>query len=891
MSWTTDSWMRLRALLSRKQLERVIDEEIRFHIDERARDYQVNGLESDEARVTAERRFGDDRAIKRELYRMEETRIRTEQRVQYFEEFFQDIRYGIRQLLKKPAFTIIIIGTLALGIGANSAIFSVLKTVALEPLPYPDSDELTIIFHGQTSGECCGPLSGQDFLDFRETSATYEYLAGLSPEGANLSGGDEDAEMVIGGYITTGFFEMLGIRPAMGRTFLPEEAEVGNNKVVILSDELWRRRYNSDPQIVGDVITVNRETHTVVGIMPEGFDIASPWTVGRRHEIYWPLTMDQLQQYGRGGNFLLTYGRLRDGATLEQGSAELVNLAAGLAEQYPETNENKTTYTWLLRDRLVGGVGFQLIMLLGAAGFVLLIVCGNVASLLLAKATSRQTEMAIRAAVGASRGRVIRQLLTESLTLALVGGAAGFAITVWGVGILRASMPTDIPRVDQIGIDWWVLGFAATVSVLTGVVFGLAPALTASRANLTESLKDGKATVPAGSIRSPLRSGLVIAQFALALLLANGAALMLKSYSQARGTDLGFDPQNTLTMQVSLDGPQYEVEGGRQIFLRDAMERVSAIPGVRHVGFINQLPLEGGNNTHVWAEDDPERASLGGPLIERTRIVGDIHQALGIELLSGRFLTVNDTASTNPSAIINQEMADRLWPETDAVGKRFSFRSEPPQWITVAGVVSNVRQWGVYRPAISQMYVPFNLSPTNRMYLVVRSDIDPTALVAAVRREVSAVDREQPISDVRAMSEVMSGQFAGQRFSLILTGLFATVALVLVTAGIYGVMSFFVAQGTREIGIRIALGSGQQRVVNLVVKRGLALTVIGSALGIAGVFATMQITRNMLFGMSPIDIPILAGGTAFIIVVGVFGSLVPALRATRVNPVNALRME
>ena len=890
MSWATDSWMRLRAFLSRKQMERVIEEELAFHLEERAREFQVRGMDAEAARRSAICRFGDDETIKRELCRMEEKRIQKERRSQYLEELFQDIRFGIRQLLRKPGFTTIIIGTLAIGIGANSAIFSVLKTVALEPLPYPDSDELTIVFHGQTSGECCGPLSGPDFLDFRETSETYEYLAGLSPLGANLSG-TEDAELVLGGAVTTDFFEMLGVRPTIGRTFLPEEARSGNDKVVVLSYDLWKRRYDADPQILGKTITLNRESHTVVGVMPEGFDVASPWTVGRTHQVYWPMTTDRLLEHDRGSHWLLAYGRLHDGVTVDQGSAETVRLAAGLAEQYPETNENKTTYTWALKDRLVGRVAFQLTILLGAAGFVLLIVCGNVASLLLARATSRQTEMAIRAAVGASHGRVIRQLLTESLMLALLGGAAGLALAVWGVEILRVSMPTDIPRIEQIGVDWLVLGFAAAISVLTGIVFGLAPALSATRSNLAASLKEGKATVPAGSFRSPLRSGLVIAQFALALLLANGAAMMLKSYRHARGVDLGFDHNNTLTMRVVLDGPQYELDGGRQSFLRDAIERISAIPGVRYVGATSKLPLEGGTNTHIWAEDDPERPSLGGPLIEFSRIASDIFQAMGVELTAGRLLTVDDTVSANPSAIINQEMANRLWPGENPIGKRFSLREIPPRWITVAGVVSNVRQWSVYSPPISEMYIPFNLRPTNSMYLVVRSDVDPTTLVSAVRREVSAIDREQPISQVRTMSEVMSGQFARQRFNLIMTGVFATVALILVTAGLYGVMSFFVAQGTREIGIRMALGSGRNRVVNLVVKRGLALTMIGSLIGLGGVLASVRITRNMLFGVSPIDIRVLATGTLFIVLVGVGGSLVPALRATRVNPVNALRME
>jgi putative ABC transport system permease protein len=883
--------MRLRSLLSRRELESQIEEELALHLEQLTRDYESRGFDPDAARLAALRRFGDPRAVRRKLFRMESSRIQHEERALYFDELRQDIRYGVRQLLKKPTFTAIIIGTLALGIGASTAVFGVLKAVFLEPLPYPASENLALIRMGSTTGMCCGPNSGPDILDFRRNSRTFESIEAISSAGANLTD-DGDAELVLGGRVTTGFVEMLGVEPALGRSFTADEQQPGNNRVVILSDELWKRRFNADPGILGNTITLNREPHTVVGIMPEGFDVLSPWTVGRTHQLYWPLPADELEQ-GRDSHWLLTYGRLAEGSNLDAGTAELVSIAAALEEQYPASNMEKTVYPISLHEILVGRVGFQLLMLLAAAGFVLLIVCGNVASLLLAKATTRQGEIAIRAAVGASRGRVIRQLLTESLLLASLGGVAGIALTMWGVGILRAAMPASIPRIDQIGVDWTLLGFAAGVSILTGIVFGLAPALSASRTNLTQSLKEGKINEPTGPVRKHMRNALVVGQFALALLLANGAALMLKSYSQARGTDFGFDYENVLTLRVSLEGPQYEQAGNRYMFLRDALERVAAMPGVGHVGAISKLPFEGGTNTHVWAEDDPERTENPneGPLIELSRVVDGYFQAMGIALVAGRYLTLEDTTSANPGAIVNQEMARRLWPDENPLGKRFSFRDNPPRWITVVGVVADVRQFNVYRRPISEMYLPFPVRPRNSMYLVARTEVEPLSLVSAVRREVFSVDRDQPISQVRAMTQVLSGQFARQRFNTMLTGIFAGVAVILVAAGIYGVMSYLVARGTHEIGVRMALGAGERRVLRLIVLRGLTLALIGSVLGLAGVFASTSVTRTMLFGMSPIDVPTIAAGTLFIITVGIVGSLVPAIRAMRVSPVTALRAE
>jgi predicted permease len=685
-------------------------------------------------------------------------------------------------------------------------------------------------------------------------------------------------------------FEMLGVRPALGRTFLPREEESGA-PVAILSDDLWNRRFDADPDVVGTTIMLNREPHTVVGVMPPRFDMPSPYLVGRTHQVYWPLSKEQLQD-GRGWNWLLGYGRLKEGVTLEAADAEMAAITGALAERYPDTNEGKGVRLIALHEWLFGRVGGQLLVLLGAAGFMLLIVCGNVASLLLARATTRQTEMAIRAAVGASRGRVVRQLITEGLLVSLVGGTAGVLLAVWGVGVLSAAIPSSVPRIDAIAVDRLVLFFALGLSIVTGILFGLAPALTASRVNLTESLKEGRGGWSGRSARNPLRSALVIGQFGLAVLLATGAALMVKSYWRFRDSERGFVAENVLTARLTLEGSQYEDAGRRYAFYRAAIERIGALPGVTAVGATSKLPLGGGTNTRVWAEDDPERPMRGGgPLIELSRIASDYFPAMGIELLAGRYLTDQDTVSASPGAIINEEMARRLWPEEDPLGKRFSRRNEPPTWMTVVGVVRNVRQWSLYRPAISEMYLPYPTDPSRWFFLTVRTTGDPLSLAGAVRREVFALDPDQPLTEVQTMEGLVEGALAGQRFNTILTGLFAGIALLLVAAGIYGVMSYFVAHGTHEIGIRIALGGGRSGVMTLVLRRGLKLALLGAGVGIVAVFASIRVISAMVFGVGPADVLTVGAGALFIVVVGLLGSLIPAHRATRVSPLTALRSE
>ncbi len=892
MSWASDSWMRLRALLSRHDREEQIDDEISLHIELLVQDLERRGVDPDTARREARRRFGDVRAIRKELSRMERKRIDNERRATYSDELRQDLRYGMRQLLRNPLFTAIVIGTLAVGIGANTAVFSVFKGVFLDPLPYHQPDRLTYIWHGSTDGICCGPLSGPDFLDLRRMTETFEDIAVLSSKNTNITG-DGDPVVVLGASVTPNMFSLLGVQPVRGRSFT-EDDELGDGHVVVLSDGLWRRRLGGDPDVVGSTIELNRETYTVVGVLPPGFNVPSPWRINQMHDVYFPFVREDINQ-GRDSHWLLAIGRLKTNVTLQAGDAELKSLSKSLADQYPETNSVKTTYVHSMHDRLVGRAGTQLILLLSAAGFMLLIVCGNVASLLLTRATGRRTEIAMRSAVGAGRTRIIRQLLAESTLLSLLGGGAGIALAFWAMTLLRAAIPADLPRIANIGIDGAVLGFALGTALLTGLVFGLAPALSASRINLTESLKEGSGSPQPSSRRNLLRGTLVAGQFALALILANGAALMVQSYLEFRGMEQGFDPENVLTVNLALQGERYEDAFARDDFLRQTIERVAAIPGVVKVGATSKLPLRGGTNGQVWTEDDPERLRDGqGPLVEFSRVSGDYFEAMGIRLLAGRHLAADDSVAARPGTIINEEMARQLWPDENPVGKRYSFRTDPPNWMTVVGVVEDVRQWGPYSRARAEHYLPYTApgwASGQRMYLIVKTEFDPLSLVDAVRQAVLAADKDQPISEIRTMEGVLSDQFAGQRFNTLLVGIFAAIALMLVTAGVYGVVSFYVAQSTHEIGVRMALGAGRGRVLGLTVLRGLRLAAAGAAIGVVGIFATTQVIRSLLFGASPVDIPTMVGGVVVLIGVAVIASLVPAHRAASVSPVTALRSE
>jgi putative ABC transport system permease protein len=583
-------------------------------------------------------------------------------------------------------------------------------------------------------------------------------------------------------------------------------------------------------------------------------------------------------------------GRIRDGVTMEAAQEEMTAIAAGLEEQYPDDMEGQGARLVLAREELVGRYTGQLLMLLGAAGLVLLIVCGNVAGLLIAKSTTRQTEVAVRASLGASRLRLIRQLLTENVPLFLVGGGLAVLLSIWGVQVLRATIPTNIPRVEGIGLDGWVLTFTLGISILTGVLFGLIPAFSVSKTDLSDSLKQGRARWGKG--RSRARTVLVVAQFALTLVLANGAALMLESYWSLRNQDQGFRTEGVLTIMLNPQGPRYEGEGKVFAFYQQALERIETIPGVIRAAATSKLPLNGGTNSWMTVEGK-DYGDERGPLVEMSVVSYDYIEAMGIPLIKGRNLTEQDSAAGQPGVLINQTAAKVMWPDEDPLGKRF--QNNPEFWFTVVGVVQDVRQWGIEREPIPETYMPHIHGQENSFvwvrYIVARTEVDPLSVVGPVKEAIWSVDPSLPVSGLRTTQQLVSQSLARRTFNTILIGVFAALGLILVAAGTYGVMSYFVSQRTHEIGLRMALGSNRSGVLQLVFKQGLKLAAVGVTIGVVGVFAAQKLTASMIYGVSPVEPWTLVGGTLFLVTVGAVGTLVPARRASRIDPVLALREE
>lgn len=803
-------------------------------------------------------------------------------------QLLQDLRYATRSLLAHPDFTIVALLTVALGVGGSTAIFSVVNAVLLRPLPYEEPDRLAILLETGPDGGS-GPFSGPDFLDWREAIQSFDVLSAFYPMDFNLSGGDEPVS-VIGALVTPGTFELLGSKPSLGRTFLPEDAETDRNFAAILSHGLWTRSFGADPAIVGKEIEVGGVARTVVGVMPSEFDLPTLVWLGHPYEIYLPLSDLTLSQQ-RGWRRFSVIGRLRDGVLPAEASAEMDALAEALGQQYPRTNANTGARLVSLHHEVVGGVDRPLLMLLGATGLVLLIVCGNVGGLLLAKATARHSETTIRVALGATRARLIRQHLAESVLLSLIGGAGGFLLAVWGVDILISLFPPGLPRAAEIGVDGWVLGFAVSVSLLSGIAFGITPAIAASRADLAGSLRTGDSR-GLSPTRHRLRSAHVVAQVALALMLTHGAALMLVSYVRVTTVERGFDLDNVLTVGLSLQGPDYDTDLERITFLQEVLSRLRSVPGMVSAGAVSKLPLEGGSNTQVLvegreAEFDPNDA----PLIELSRTFPGYFRAMGIPLIHGRDLTDADFEIARPGVVINQELARRLWPGEDPIGARISYEADPPHWLTVVGVVADVRQWGLESDPWPEIYVPFSLLPRPHMHLVLRSRDDPKALVSTVKSEVWAVNEDLPIAEIRTMEDVIADDLSMRRFNTLLICLFALVALVLVAAGVYGVMSYYVAHGTREIGVHMALGAGPSDVLEFILGRGSRLALVGAALGLLGALISAVLLASMVHGISPVNLPTLVLAGVFVVGVALAGALVPALRAIRVDPCDALKWE
>jgi putative ABC transport system permease protein len=786
-------------------------------------------------------------------------------------------------MVKNPGFTLVAALTLALGIGANSAIFSVVNAVLLRPLEFQEPERLVRIWEKLPQGGT-GSVSTANLKDWRAQNDVLAGMAAYTTGNFNLQSKDSP-ERVPGCSVSADFFDTLGMPPVLGRTFRPGEDQLGNHRVAVLGNELWRRNYGGDPQIVGNSITVNGENFTVVGVMGPAFSFPSKLT-----ELWTPLALPADRANNRGSHFLNVIGRLKPGVSFEQAQQQMSAIARRIEQQFPDQQAGRGIQLGVLQDVMVRNVRPALLVLLGAVGFVLLIACVNVANLLLARATARRREIGIRLALGAGRFRLIRQFLTESLLLSLLGAALGLLLAKWGVKALVAMAAQSLPRASEVGLDGRVIGFTLLLALLTGVVFGLAPALQSVKVDVQTTLKEGGS---AGESRQNnwLRSLLVVAEVAAAFVLLAGAGLMIKSFFNLQRVDAGLRPDNVLTMGISLPDAKYKEPQSTATFFRQLLERVSALPGVQAAGVINLLPLQQwGFNGDFQIEGLPPCSPGQAPIVEYRTVSPDYFRAMGVRLLSGRFLNDQDAEKSEHVILINQSFAQRHFPNQSPIGKRIDVGING--WMTIVGVVADVKQAALTDATRVEFYAPHSqVQLSNSMTLVVRASSDPTALVAAIRRETRALDPAQPIFNVKTMDTVIGESISDRRFNMVLLGVFSGLALLLAVLGIYSVMSYTVSRSTREIGIRMALGAQSGDVLKLVLGHGAALSAVGMGVGLLVAFALTRVMTGLLFGVSATDPITFLLIALLLMAITLLACYVPARRAIQIAPVIALRYE
>jgi putative ABC transport system permease protein len=796
----------------------------------------------------------------------------------------QDLRYALRMLVAQPGLTLVALLTLALGIGANTAIFSAVDMLLLRPLPYAEPDRLAMIWEKRAAeGILNNVVAPADYLDWATMNRSFESTAAMAAITVDLTGAGEPVRLP-SAIVSPAFFDVLKIRPALGRTFRPEEGAPGKNGVALISHGLWQNRFGSDPAIVGRKIVLNGTPVEVVGVLPATFEFPDS-TI----ELWAPLVLESgSQPPPRAEHFLKVYGRMKPGVTIEQARADMDRVGALLSQQYPDTNRRHGAWVSSLRDDLTGPVRSGLLLLLGAVGFVLLIACVNVANLLLARAAARRREVAVRAALGAGRGRLVAQALTESLLLGLLGGVASLIVARWGIDLLRTVAPAGAPVIglDRLGLDVRVLAFALGLSMLTGLLFGLLPAWQFAKQDLNETLKDGGRSP--GGVRRRLRLALVVSEIALASLLLVGAGLTLRSLQTLMRADPGFTSKGVLTAVITLPGSRYRGEEQLLTTFDAIANRFRSIPGVRSVGGINVLPLSGLDarrgimvEGYEPAADDPTRA-------HPRAVTPDYFRTMGIQLTAGRGFTAADRKDAPLVVVVNETMARRYWPNVSPVGKRVRLVAGG-DWREVVGIVHDVRHWGLDRPVNPEIYLPSPQYPASVQTFAIAASGDASSLASAVREQLRAVDPDLPLSNIRTMDEIASRSVATRRTGLVLLGTFAALALVLAAAGIYGVMGHLVALRTSEIGLRMTMGARPADVMTLILKEGLGQAAIGLAIGLGAAMVLMRWFRTLLYEISPSDPLTLAAVAVVLLVTTFLACVVPALRAMRVDPVTALR--
>ena len=812
--------------------------------------------------------------------------------------FLKDVRYAVRRLRKAPGFSVIVLLTLALGIGANTAIFSVVNTVLLRPFAYRDPERLVVVDHFYPSlNNLEAGASAPGFRDLREKTELFDGVFVMTGWGPALTGAGGEPQRLQGTRASGLMFRTLGVSPLLGRTFTPDEDEPGKERVVVLSYGFWQRQFGGDPSVVGEQIILNGEQHDVIGVMPASFRNFN----NQATDLWRPLALTP-QQFGGGrtNEWLTLVARLKPTVSIERARSDLTTFASQLRQQFPDQYATDWTFKVTpMNESVSGRIRPALLVLLGAVGFVLLIACANVANLLLARAASRIKEVAIRSALGASRRDLVRQLLVESVLLAVVGGVLGLGFAWLAVKGVIVLQPANVPRIAELRIDGIVMVFTAGLSLFTGLLFGLAPAAQSSRANLQETLKEGGRSATADRSGHALRRVLVVAEVALALTLLTGAGLLIKSLALLQEVNPGFDSNNLLTFTVSVPGSRYESDTARIQYFDRAIEAVRAVPGVTDVGITSTLPFGGSWSTGSFrVEGYQPPPNTPGPWGDQRVVNPSFFTTLKVPLVKGRYFNEQDGTTGNQVVVVDAEMVRRYWPDADPIGKRVTFndpqRDSVVNWMTVVGVVGHTKHEGLDAEDRVQLYHPYRRGggfAGGQMTFAVRTAGDPNATLSAVRSAIYSVDRDVPLANTSTMETNIGNSMGQRRFAMLLLGLFAAMAAVLASIGIYGVMSYSVTQRAHEIGIRMALGAARRNVLSMVMGQGLLLVGIGVAIGVAGAVALTRLITSQLFGVKPTD-PATFAMVAFLLVgVAMLATLVPALRATRVDPIVALRDE